>query len=353
MLDIQTTLVREHFTLDIPQLSLPSTGVTALFGRSGSGKSTLLRILAGLEKQALGRIQFNDQIWQDGKQFVPPQARSVGVIFQDGALFPHLTVRQNLVFALKRAPVQQSLLEVAQRCRIDHKLDVPVPTLSGGEKQRVAIARALLSAPQLLLLDEPLSALDTATKREILPFLEELKSELSLPMLVITHAPAEVERLADRVVFLEAGRLDRVESLAQALSRPDSPLFADEGASSVLMASMAQVDDGDGLSKLALLGGGHLYVPKVEQAQNGLLRVRVLARDVGISLSAAKDSSLLNAMPAQVLSIVVQDATRVLVKLMVGSQSLFAQITQRSLRQLALVEGMSVYALIKAVALVG
>ncbi len=353
MLQIQTYLKRDHFILDIAKLEIPLQGVTALFGRSGSGKSTLLRILAGLEAQARGRVVFAEQVWQDDSHFLPPQQRGVGVVFQDGALFPHLTVRQNLAFALKRAPVQQLLLEVALRCRIDHKLDVPVPTLSGGEKQRVAIARALLSSPKLLLLDEPLSALDTATKREILPFLEELKNELSLPMLVITHAPAEVERLADRVVFLEAGRLDRVESLAQALSRPDSPLFADEGASSVLMANMEQVDDGDGLSKLALLGGAYLYVPKVEQAQNGLLRVRVLARDVGISLSAAKDSSLLNAMPAQVLSIVVQDATRVLVKLMVGDQPLFAQITQRSLRQLTLSEGMSVYALIKAMALVG
>jgi molybdate transport system ATP-binding protein len=353
MLRIETKLVRNQFTLDIAKLEIPLQGVSALFGRSGSGKTTLLRVIAGLESEARGRVVFGDQIWQDEKNFMPPQVRGVGVVFQDGALFPHLTVRQNLQFALSRAPQAQSLVEIAQRCRIDHKLDAPVPTLSGGEKQRVAIARALLSAPQLLLLDEPLSALDTATKREILPFLEELKQQLALPMLVITHAPAEVERLADRVVFLEAGRLDRVESLAQALSRPDSPLFADEGASSVLMANMAQVDDGDGLSKLALLGGGHLYVPKVGQAQNGLLRVRVLARDVGISLSAATDSSLLNVMPAQVFSIALQDTTRVLVKLMLGSQPVFAQITQRSLRQLALSEGMQVFALIKAVALVG
>jgi molybdate transport system ATP-binding protein len=351
MLDIQTTLVREHFTLDIPHLSLPSTGVTALFGRSGSGKSTLLRILAGLEHQALGRIQFNDQLWQDGKQCLPPQARSVGVIFQDGALFPHMTVRQNLQFALSRAPLTQDLVDVAVRCRIDHKLDAPVPILSGGEKQRVAIARALLSSPQLLLLDEPLSALDTATKKEILPFLEELKDSLNLPMIYVTHAPAEVERLADRVVFLREGRVDCVETLQQALSRVNSPLFTDEGASSVLMAQVDILDAMDGLSRLRLDGTDcALWVAQVDHL--GGYRVRMMAKDVGIGLTAPQDSSLLNVLKATIERIEPQDSMRVLLALRVGEQKLFAQISQRSLRQLQLQTEMQVYALIKAMALV-
>ncbi len=350
MLDIQTTLLRDNFTLDIPQLSLPSTGVTALFGRSGSGKSTLLRILAGLEKQALGRIQFNDQLWQDGKQFVPPQARSVGVIFQDGALFPHMTVRQNLQFALARAPRTQDLVEVAARCRIDHKLDASVPTLSGGEKQRVAIARALLSSPQLLLLDEPLSALDTATKKEILPFLEELKDSLNLPMIYVTHAPTEVERMADRVVFMEAGRVVSVDSLKDALSRHDSPLFADEGASSVLIALVESRQAGDGLSRLSI---AHslccLWLP--ELFSEGQVRVRVMAKDVGVSLSAPQDSSLLNILQVTIARIEVGENSALLT-LSIGAQTLFAQISLRSLRQLNLTVDMQVYALIKAMALV-
>jgi len=351
MLDIQTKLVRDNFTLDIAQLNLPTTGVTALFGRSGSGKSTLLRILAGLEQQASGKVQFNGQVWQDDRQFVPPQARSVGVVFQDGALFPHLTVRQNLQFALSRAPVQRSLQEVSQRCRIDHKLDVSVPTLSGGEKQRVAIARALLSSPQLLLLDEPLSALDTATKREILPFLEELKDSIALPMIYVTHAPAEVERLADRVVFMEAGRVVSVDTLKEALSRHDSPLFADEGASSVLMAQVETLQAGDGLSRLRPdRTDCTLWVAQVDHV--GSYRVRIMAKDVGISLSAPQDSSLLNVLQVTIERIEPQDATRVLLALRVGEQALFAQISQRSLRQLNLTVGKSVYALIKAVALV-
>lgn len=350
-LSIQTKLVRDNFTLEIPELTLPTTGVTALFGRSGSGKSTLLRVLAGLENKAVGRIQFNDQVWQDGKEFMPAQARGVGVIFQDGALFPHMTVRQNLQFALARAPRSQDLVEVARRCRIDHKLDAPVPTLSGGEKQRVAIARALLSAPQLLLLDEPLSALDTATKKEILPFLEELKDSLNLPMIYVTHAPTEVERLADRVVFLQQGRIDQVETLTEALSRHDSPLFADEGASSVLMTQVTTLDAGDGLSQLRPdTTDCALWVPKVGHA--GHYRLRILAKDVGISLTAPTDSSLLNVLRVTIERIEPQDNTRVLLSLLVGEQRLFAQISLRSLRQLGLAVDMPVYALIKAMALV-
>lgn len=349
-LSIQTKLVRDNFTLEIPELTLPTTGVTALFGRSGSGKSTLLRVLAGLENKAVGRIQFNDQVWQDGKEFMPAQARGVGVIFQDGALFPHMTVRQNLQFALARAPRSQDLVEVARRCRIDHKLGAPVPTLSGGEKQRVAIARALLSSPELLLLDEPLSALDTATKKEILPFLEELKDSLNLPMIYVTHAPAEVERLADRVVFLQQGRVDKVETLAEALSRADSPLFADEGASSVLLAQVETLQAGDGLSCLCPSGSQcQLWLPEVAHAGN--YRVRIMAKDVGLSLSPPQDSSLLNVLKVTIERIEVNEQSALLT-LRLGGQTLFAQISLRSLRQLRLSVGMQVYALIKAMALV-
>lgn len=349
-LSIQTKLVRDNFTLEIPELTLPTTGVTALFGRSGSGKSTLLRVLAGLENKAVGRIQFNDQVWQDGKEFMPAQARGVGVVFQDGALFPHMTVRQNLQFALARAPRSQDLVEVARRCRIDHKLGAPVPTLSGGEKQRVAIARALLSSPELLLLDEPLSALDTATKKEILPFLEELKDSLNLPMIYVTHAPAEVERLADRVVFLQQGRVDKVETLAEALSRADSPLFADEGVSSVLLAQVETLQAGDGLSCLCPSGSQcQLWLPEVAHAGN--YRVRIMAKDVGLSLSTPQDSSLLNVLKVTIERIEVNEQSALLT-LRLGEQTLFAQISLRSLRQLRLSAGMQVYALIKAMALV-
>lgn len=350
MLSLSIQLSRQNFTLNIDELRLPTEGVTALFGRSGCGKSTLLRILAGLEPNAEGRVQFKDQIWQDQHQFLPPQDRQIGVVFQDGALFPHLTVQKNLQFALDRALSKQSLTEIAQRCRIDHRLNAPVPTLSGGEKQRVAIARALLSSPQLLLLDEPLSALDTATKREILPFLEELKNSLNLPMIYITHAPAEVERLADRIVFMESGRVVAVNNLKEALSRHDSPLFTDEGASSVLIAQVETRQAGDGLSQLSITAlDCPLWLP--ELSHEGQVRVRVMAKDIGISLTAPTDSSLLNVLPVTIQHIEAQ-SNHALLTLGLGKQTLFAQISLRSLRQLNLQTNQSVYALIKAMALV-
>jgi len=196
-----------------------------------------------------------------------------------------------------------------------------------------------------------LSALDTATKKEILPFLEELKDSLNLPMIYVTHAPAEVERLADRVVFLQQGRVDRVESLAEALSRADSPLFADEGASSVLIAQVENLEAGDGLSCLRLKTSPcTLWLPKVMHA--GAYRVRIMAKDVGVGLTAPHDSSLLNVWQVTIERIEPQDTTRVLLALRVGEQKLFAQISQRSLRQLGLTVDMQVYALIKAMALV-
>jgi molybdate transport system ATP-binding protein len=209
----------------------------------------------------------------------------------------------------------------------------------------------LLSSPQLLLLDEPLSALDTATKKEILPFLEALKDSLNLPMIYVTHAPAEVERLADRVVFLQQGRVDSVEGLAEALSRADSPLFSDEGASSVLMAQVETLQAGDGLSRLSIAHSlCSLWLP--ELLTEGQVRVRVTAKDVGIGLTAPQDSSLLNVLKATIERIEPQDSMRVLLALRIGEQKLFAQISQRSLRQLNLTMDMQVYALIKAMALV-
>lgn len=344
-------LQRRDFSLSIPELTLPLEGVTALFGRSGSGKSTLFRVLAGLEPQATGDILFKEQVWQSAKYNLPVQQRGIGVIFQDGALFPHLTVRQNLAFALKRAPVAQDLQQIAEHCRIDHRLDAPVPTLSGGEKQRVAIARALLSAPQLLLLDEPLSALDTTTKKEILSFLETLKETINLPMIYITHAPVEVERLADRVVFMDNGRVSQVDDLQTALSRSDSPLFTDDGVSSLLLASVSDLHAGDGLSLLHVQQTDiALWLPALNQA-SAQVRVRIMAKDVGISLSQPVDSSWLNVLPAQLLAIETSTQAALLT-LSLGEQHLFAQISLRSLRELNLVVGQPVFALVKAMAIV-
>lgn len=350
MLSISAHLSHKDFTLAIDNLQLPMEGVTVLFGRSGSGKSTLLRVLAGLEPKVQGSITFGDQSWLSARNSLPTQQRAIGVVFQEGALFPHMTVKQNLQFALDRATHKQSLQEVATRCRIEHRLGANIASLSGGEKQRVAIARALLSSPQLLLLDEPLSALDTMTKKEVLSFLEELKEDIGLPMIYITHAPEEVERMADRVVFMQAGRVVSVDSLSAALARHDSPLFAEEGASSVLVTHVEEQYAGDGLSRLSLEAlVCDLWVPEVPHA--GRLRVRILAKDVGVSLTAPNYSSLLNVLPVTINHIEVQPSS-VLLTLQLGEQILFSQISLRSLAQLQLQVGMSVFALIKAMAMV-
>jgi molybdate transport system ATP-binding protein len=245
MIELNLTVRFAAFTLQVEDLKIPSQGVTALYGRSGCGKSTLLRCLAGLEEQALGRIVFKGQAWLDAQKRLPTAARNVGYVFQQGALFPHLSVRENLAFARDRAPQDLGLERIAEACQIAHRLEASVATLSGGEKQRVAIARALLSAPDLLLLDEPLSALDSETKWEVLAFLEQLKGQLNIPMILVSHAPEEVIRLADQVVFMEAGKVVSQETISQALGRSDSPFFAGRPAYSVdyLRQAFAQVTE--------------------------------------------------------------------------------------------------------------
>ncbi|MDZ7641420.1 MAG: ATP-binding cassette domain-containing protein [Desulfurivibrio sp.] len=208
---------------------LPLDGVTVLFGRSGCGKTTLLRIISGLERIRGATVRFGDQLWQQGKQFVPLHKRRIGLVFQEHSLLPHLSVRENLLYGYRRTPLALRRLhppKVTALLDIDDLLERRIDQLSGGQRQRVALGRALLISPQLMLLDEPLSALDTQTKQEIIPFFSRMAAESGVPIIMVTHAPDEVERLADRVVFLNDGKIERSESLREALSRPDSPLLA-------------------------------------------------------------------------------------------------------------------------------
>ncbi|MFC6670632.1 molybdenum ABC transporter ATP-binding protein [Marinobacterium aestuariivivens] len=228
-------LVRPGFSLDV-EFSLPLAGVTALFGPSGCGKTSLLRAMAGLER-ASGHFRLGDRRWQDGDHFVPTHRRSLGYVFQEASLFPHLSVEGNLLYGWKRLPAERRRIrpaEVIDWLGLAALLERPATALSGGQRQRVAIGRALLASPDLLLMDEPLSALDRQAKRQILPFTEQLALRSGVPIFYVTHAADEVERLADRVIFMSDGRIERIERLQQALARPDSPLFAEEGAASIL-----------------------------------------------------------------------------------------------------------------------
>ncbi|HES75532.1 MAG TPA: molybdenum ABC transporter ATP-binding protein [bacterium] len=352
MLKGNLTLKQGHFLLQSGAFELETTGVTVLFGRSGSGKSTLLRAMTGLDRHTRGTLHFNGECWQDDAWRLPTQKRDIGFVFQDAALFPHLSVRGNLEYALKRAPKVggAGLAELAERVGIAHKLDQSVTTLSGGEKQRVAIARALLSRPRLLCMDEPLSALDWRAKGELLGLIDELAHETGLPIFYITHAPIEVERLASRVVFMADGRIERVESLRDALARPDSPLFDEEGPVSVLEGAMG-AEDADGLTPF---GNAQVSIRLSGSCaeKKTATRLRILARDVSLSLDDPQNTSILNHLPVLFETVYPAKDGRVSVACrLADGQLLLAEITAYSSLKLDLQAGMPGYALIKSVAL--
>lgn len=352
-LSIQAHWRREgDFALQV-DLNLAPTGVTALFGRSGCGKTSLLRIIAGLERISGARVRFRDQCWQEGRHFVPLHRRRVGLVFQEHSLLPHLSVRGNLLYGYKRTPRPQRRQHpdaVTEMLGIGNLLDRPVDRLSGGQRQRVALGRALLSSPQLLLLDEPLSALDTQTRREIMPFFSALASKSDVPIILVTHAPDEVQSLADRVVFMDQGRVTGIESLKEALAHPDSPLFNDQGAASVLEGTILP-----GPTETLMRFGNdrvQFLLQTDRPARHGTSRLSVQANDVAIARRPLDEISVINQLPIIIQKIEGFRPGRVLVTgALADGQRLSAEITEHSRDKLTLECGQTVYALIKSVAL--
>ena len=347
---------RKDFALDV-DLSLPGRGITALFGHSGSGKTTCLRALAGLERAPTGYCAIGNAVWQDESQglFVPPHRRALGFVFQEASLFPHLSVRRNMEFGQKRtstATNRFSLPEVAELLGIAALLDRAPGELSGGERQRVAIARALLAAPQILLMDEPLAALDLKRKLEILPYLERLHRELALPIIYVSHSPDEVARLADHLVLLDQGRAVACGPLNDVLARIDLPAaFADDAG--VVIEAQVVEHEADELTRLEF-PGGHIYVSRRHEAPGTLLRCRIHARDVSLALIPPQQTSILNCVAATVVDLAPTDTPgHVLVRLDVAGDPLLARITRRSAERLAIRPGLALRAQIKAVALLG
>ena len=355
-------MIHARFDLTYPGFALRAEfqvfahGVIALFGPSGSGKTTLLRCIAGLEPAANGMLQVKDEVWQDGANFLPVHQRPLGYVFQEASLFPHLSVRQNLEYGLKRIPPGQRQVQLDQVVEWLglHKLierDSPAG-LSGGERQRVAIARALLTSPRLLLMDEPLSALDTASKREIMPYLEQLHGELEIPVIYVSHSLDEVARLADQLVLMEQGHVVASGALGEVLCRLDLPTAHLDDAGSVIEASVGAQDEEYHLTRLDF-SGGSLWVSKVERAIGSMVRARVLARDVSIATVAPKGSSISNILHARIDDIRDEGADRVNLRMSVGnSHVLLSRITRRSRDQLGLAPGMDVFAQVKSVALI-
>jgi len=345
---------RHDFRLDV-DLSLPGRGVSALFGHSGSGKTTCLRAMAGLERAEGGYFAIGDTVWQDESRglFVPTHRRELGVVFQEASLFPHLSVRGNMAFGQKRVanPSRADALpQIAELLGIAHLLDRKPGQLSGGERQRVAIARALLAAPKILLMDEPLAALDLKRKLEILPYLERLHGELAIPIIYVSHAPDEVARLADHLVLLDGGRSIASGKLNEVLSRIDLPgAFADD-AGVVIEAAIA-AHEADELTRLEFPGGA-IFVSRRHEPIGTYLRCRIHARDVSLALVPQVQTSILNCVAATVVDLAPTDTPgHVLVRLDVQGEPLLARITRRSAERLDIRPGLALRAQIKAVAL--
>ena len=350
------------FALDV-DMKLPASGVTALFGASGCGKTTLLRAVAGLTRPRPGRINVAGQVWQDDAAgvWLSTHRRPLGMVFQEASLFAHLDVQGNLDYGRRRiAPEEQriALEHAIELLGIAHLLARRPAQLSGGERQRVAIARALAASPRLLLMDEPLAALDEARKAELLPYFERLQRELALPILYVSHSLDEVARLAQHIVLMEAGKVLAHGAAGEVLTRLDLPLARSEAAGSVVEGVVERLDTGDGLLDVRLAGGALLHcLPRRTGAPPVVgqrLRLRISARDVSISLAPLAGSSILNSVSARVLELAELDAAQALVVLDAGAGArLLVRLTRRSVAALQLAVGQQVCAHIKAVAVLG
>ncbi len=356
------TSIHARFKLDYPNfaldvdIDLQGRGITALFGPSGSGKTTLLRCIAGLERVAGGLLRVHEEVWQDDTEFLPVHRRNLGYVFQEASLFPHLSVRRNLEYGLQRVPQAERKVQLEQAVEwlgLNRLIDRNDPSsLSGGERQRVAIGRALLTSPGLLLMDEPLSALDSASKQEIFPYLERLHGELDIPVFYVSHVLDEVSRLADHLVLLEQGRVIASGTLGETLSRLDLPTAHLDDAGVVIEARVAGHDETYHLSRLEF-SGGSLWVGKVRNAIGTMVRARVLARDVSIAIVSPQGTSITNIIAARIAEIQGDGPDRVSLRLAVGDrQMLLSRITRRSCDLLGLEADMRVFAQVKSVALI-
>lgn len=336
----------------LAEFDLPH-GITALFGASGSGKTTLLRAIAGLDKHQASSLVVAGHSWQDNSTFVPPHQRAVGYVFQEASLFKHLNVRQNIEFGFARrgkTADREALQNTIDLMGVSKLLDRSVAQLSGGEKQRVAIARALAAQPELLLMDEPLAALDEAGKQEIFPYLESLHQNLKIPVIYVSHSVSEVARLADHIIVLDQGQVKAQGPASEILTRTDLALAHSNDAGAILDCTVSNVDKEFGLAELNT-PAGIVTVINRQLAPSQNIRLHIGARDVSIALSPPQQTSILNVLKASVLTISAENNAQVLLQLQIDQATILARLTRKSAEQLALKAGKVVYAQIKSVAL--
>ena len=351
MIECKIKVQLESFMLDA-NFSIPDRGITVVFGPSGSGKTTLLRAIAGLEKSDDGFLKVGDSVWQKGEDFLATHKRQIGYVFQDAALFDHLDVKGNLNFVIKRAiGLKEDFIEsIHNLLEIKTLLNRKTTQLSGGEKQRVAIARALLTNPKILLLDEPLSALDLKRKNEILPYLDSIHNDLEIPILYVTHSQDEMSRLADHLLLIEDGNIVGSGPVNDMLTRFDMPLSHGGDAVSIIEAEVLKRDSEFNLMHLDFLGG-QFIVPDNSFPVQTKVRIRVVARDVSLTKSKQVDTSILNIFPATVQEIVIEGKAQVMVRLQIKETILLACITRKSSYKLRLEKGSEVFVQVKSVAI--
>jgi molybdate transport system ATP-binding protein len=355
-LEIEIRLRLGDFDLRIDEAA-ELTGVTALLGPSGSGKSTLLRIIAGLERRASGHIHYAGEAWQQPTRHLPAWRRGATLLFQDVRLFPHLNVAGNLAYAAKRANPERpgpDQAEVVGALELEDQLERQAQSLSGGEAQRVAIGRALLARPRLLLMDEPLAALDLDRRARLLDQIAGLPARFGIPVLYVTHAIEEVARVADRTILMSHGRWTAQDETSVILERLDLPDFTGGGATGALLrATVAGQIPEFALTRLSI-GSQQISVPAVTQAVGSEVRLRVRARDVALATRRPESTSIRNVLEARILSVDTEnDSAYAEVLLDMDGHHLRARVTRASASELGLITGQPVFALVKSIALDG
>lgn len=331
-------------------------GLTALFGRSGSGKTTLVNAIAGLNRPDDARISLHGVPLLDTGRglFMPTHRRRIGYVFQDARLFPHLSVRQNLGYGRWFTPRREALADfdaIVAMLGIGHLLDRRPGDLSGGEKQRVAIGRALMASPRLLLMDEPLASLDEARKAEILPFIERLRDQAGIPIVYVSHAVAEIARLATGIVVLAEGQVTAAGDARTVMAGLDLFQGPERRETGALLDTRVVGQEPEFALTILEAPAGRLYVPALDRPAGALIRLRLRARDVTLATARPDHLSAQNILQGRIVGIGRTDGPVVDVQVDCHGDRVIAQVTRRAIAMLGLVPGLPVHVVIKSITL--